>query len=296
MATIRRKDGFVGEKQINMPEDELQQYIKGMSFRGSLFITHIGFFPKAQFHFREREQGNDDFILIYCLEGKGYYSTAIGNYKLTANQFFILPPHQFHNYQADLNDPWSIYWVHFSSNKLKELGTEYDLEKFVTPTNILFNQKILDTWNEMYVSLAQGYTKESMDYANLCLYHFISYFIFPSNTQKLLQQMQKEDPLDRSISFMKANIHKQLSVEEIARQFHYSPSHYTALFKKKMGLSPIEYFIRMKIHYACQLLSQRELIIKEIADKIGYDDPYYFSRIFKKVTGKSPEQYKNTSV
>jgi AraC-like DNA-binding protein len=296
MTAMQRKDGFLGEKQINVPEEILERFTRNMPFQSSLYITHIGFFPKAQFHFREREKGCDDFILIYCLEGKGYYSTAMGNYQLTANQFFILPPHQFHNYQADLNDPWTIYWVHFSSSKLPELGQEYDLEKFVTPSDILFNQKILDTWNEMYVSMAQEYSRESIGYANLCLYHFISYFIFPSNTQKLLQQMQKEDPLDRSISFMKANIHKQLSVEEIARQLHYSPSHYASLFKKKMGLSPIEYFIRMKIHYACQLLSQRELIIKEIANKIGYDDPYYFSRIFKKVTGKSPEQYKNTTV
>ena len=83
-------------------------------------------------------------------------------------------------------------------------------------------------------------------------------------------------------------------MDEIATQFHYSPSHYTALFKKKTGLSPIDYFIRMKIYYAWQLLTQRELIIKEIADKIGYEDPYYFSRIFKKVTGKSPAQYKST--
>ncbi|HZI54424.1 MAG TPA: AraC family transcriptional regulator [Chitinophagaceae bacterium] len=294
MAPLQRRDGFVGEKQINVPEYVLEQYAGNMPFSSSLYITHIGFFPKAQFHFREREQGCDDFILIYCLEGKGLYSTSVGNYELTANQFFILPPHQFHNYQADLNDPWTIYWVHFSSSKLKDLGQEYDLEKFVQPTNILFNQKILDTWNEMYVSLAQEYTRESVGYANFCLYHFIAYFIFPANTKNLLKEMQSEDPLARSIAFMKNNIHKQLSVEEIATQFHYSPSHYTALFKKKTGLSPIDYFIRMKIHYACQLLTQRELIIKEIADKIGYEDPYYFSRIFKKVTGKSPAQYKST--
>src|SRR5215467_6140892 len=215
MTPLRRKDGFVGEKQINIPYEVLRSHTDNTVFRSSLFITHIGFFPKAQFHFREREQGCDDFILIYCLEGKGYYSTTRDNYELTANQFFILPPQEFHNYQADLNDPWTIYWIHFSSSKLKEFGEEYDLEKFIKPTDILFNQKILDAWNEMYVSMAQGYTKESMGYANLCLHHFISHFFFPSNTQELLRQMQKEDPLDKSISFMKSNIHRQLSVEEI---------------------------------------------------------------------------------
>ena len=296
MAAMQRKDGFIGEKQITVPGYILEKFTGNMPFNSSLYITHIGFYPKAQFHFREREKGCDDFILIYCLEGKGHYSTSIGNFELTANQFFILPPNQFHNYQADLNDPWTIYWVHFSSSKLKEFEQEYELERFIKPTNFLFSQKVLDTWSEMYISLAQeGYPKESVCYANFCLYHFISFFIFPGNRQKLLKETQTEDPLARSIAFMKANIHKQLSVEEIAKEFHYSPSHYTALFKKKTGLSPIDYFIRMKIYYACQLLTQRELIIKEIADKIGYDDPYYFSRIFKKVTDKSPAQYKSTA-
>jgi hypothetical protein len=95
MTDLRRKDGFVGEKQINVPEHILEKFTGNMPFSSSLYITHIGFFPKAQFHFREREQGNDDFILIYCLEGKGYYSTSIGNYELTANQFFILPHTSF---------------------------------------------------------------------------------------------------------------------------------------------------------------------------------------------------------
>lgn len=291
MTELRRKDGFLGEKQINIPESVLDRFTKNMHFRSALFITHIGFFPKAQYHFREREEGCDDFILIYSLGGKGYYSTPEKNYELNANQFFILPPHRFHNYQADLNDPWTIYWVHFSSNKLKELNSEYELEKFVQPTDIQYNDKILETWHSMYAALENGYTKENISYANLCLYHFISFFIYPRSQHSILAT---KDPLEQSIAFMKANISKSLTVDEIAKQFHYSPSHYTALFKKKTGLSPIDYFIRMKIHYACQLLTQRELIIKEIADKIGYDDPYYFSRIFKKVTGKSPAQYKNT--
>jgi YesN/AraC family two-component response regulator len=57
-------------------------------------------------------------------------------------------------------------------------------------------------------------------------------------------------------------------------------------------MSPIDYFIKLKIHYACQLLSQSDMKIKEIADKTGYDDPYYFSRLFKQVMGKSPKEYR----
>jgi len=89
MAAMQRKDGFVGEKQITVPGYILEKFTGNMPFNSSLYITHIGFYPKAQFHFREREEGCDDFILIYCLEGKGHYSTSIGNFELTANQFLF---------------------------------------------------------------------------------------------------------------------------------------------------------------------------------------------------------------
>ena len=62
--------------------------------------------------------------------------------------------------------------------------------------------------------------------------------------------------------------------------------------KKKTGLSPMDYYIKMKIQYACQLLSQSDLKIKEVAEKIGYEDPYYFSRLFKQVMNKSPKDYR----
>lgn len=56
--------------------------------------------------------------------------------------------------------------------------------------------------------------------------------------------------------------------------------------------STIDYFIQIKIQQACQLLDYSNLRINEISSRIGYEDPYYFSRIFKKVTGVSPDNYK----
>jgi len=105
-------------------------------------------------------------------------------------------------------------------------------------------------------------------------------------------QDHRIDLIERSISFMQANINKRMSIEEFADEFCYSPSRYSTIFKQKTGLAPMDYFIRIKMELACYFLMHSDLFVKEIAGKIGYDDPYYFSRIFKKVTGKAPMEYK----
>jgi AraC-like DNA-binding protein len=292
MSVTKRRDGFIGEKQINIPQAILSKYIRKKDFLHSLFITHIGYFPKALYHYRERRNGCDDYILLYSLGGKGHIEIEKAKFELRPNQFIIIPPHRFHRYQADLHDPWTLYWVHFSSNKLTELNNEFKVAQFYAPTDMHYNEKIPDIWVEMYSSLASGYSVGSIGYANFCLYRFLSFFLFPNNNYEI---SEKQTPIDKSIEYMKANINKRLSTDEIARLFQYSSSHYTAIFKKKTGLSPIDYFINMKIHYACQMLSQSDLKIKEIADKIGYDDPYYFSRLFKQIMSKSPKEYRKKS-
>jgi AraC-like DNA-binding protein len=82
-------------------------------------------------------------------------------------------------------------------------------------------------------------------------------------------------------------------VEELASRLGYSGSHYSSMFRNKTGSSPLDYFIRLKLHYACQLLSQTDLSIQTISEKIGYEDQFYFSRLFKKIHGKSPRNYRN---
>ena len=289
MSLTKRRDGFVGEKQINVPKSILNKFVRRTTFLDSLYITHIGYFPNASYHYRERRKGCDDYILLYSLGGKGYIENGKGKMQLNPNQFIIIPPQLFHRYQADLENPWTLYWVHFSSNKLKEFNEDFKSERFYRPTNLHYNQKIIDIWAQMFASLADGYNISNIAYSNLCLYRFLSFFLYPDKKYSLEEQ---NDPLDQSIAFMKKNIEKRLSTDDIAQRFQYSSSHYTAIFKKKTGMSPIDYFIRLKIHFACQLLTQTDLKIKEIADRIGYDDPYYFSRLFKQVMGQSPKAYK----
>lgn len=293
MATFRRRDGFIGEKQINVPASVLDKYLRSQQFLDALYITYIGFYPKASFHYRERKKGCNDDILFYCLDGKGYYDTHCGSFELTANQFAILPAHQFHRYQADIKNPWTIYWIHFSGNKLSQFNALFDIERYIQPTPIKYDERCIQIWEEMYNALQSGYNVTNVGYANLCLYHFIALFIFRDAEVK---SYQEHDMVTEAIRFLKANIHKMMTVEEMAGHFHYSASHFSALFRNKTGHSPLEYFIQLKIHYACQLLDQSTLRIKEIATKVGYSDPYYFSRLFYKVMGIAPNKYRQKTV
>lgn len=272
-------------EQIIVPNEVLNS-IRNMPFKNLLYLTRV--MHSAQ----QTETALDDYALIYCLTGKGKCETHNGTIDLRSNQFILLAPGEFYSYQADNTHPWEVYCVHFNGNMINELNLAFDLKKFTVPTEISFDSQIVDSWKEIISSLSDGFNDEKVAYANLCLYRFVSFFLFPKQIQKSAPETDQQCQLRQSISFMKANVHKRLCVDEIAETFKYSPSHYSVLFKQKTGLSPIEYFIRLKMQHASELLTGSNLIVKEIAGKVGYDDPFYFTRIFKKVTGKTPREYK----
>ena len=110
----------------------------------------------------------------------------------------------------------------------------------------------------------------------------------------LSDKKQEADTVELSISYMQQHISELLSLDELARVVNFSTSHYSALFRKKTGFSPIEYFNHLKIQKACQFLHFTDLRVKEIADKLGIEDPYYFSRMFSRLMGVSPNQYRGS--
>ena len=144
----------------------------------------------------------------------------------------------------------------------------------------------------IYNCLEKGYSEENLSYANLSLYYLIANFLYPQKNIELTQN-PSEDISDKVIEYMKNNISSRLTVPEIAAEFAYSASHFQTLFRTKTGISPIDYFIHLKIQRACQLLALSDLRIKEVAAAVGYADAFYFSRLFHKIMGSSPVDYKS---
>jgi AraC-like DNA-binding protein len=98
--------------------------------------------------------------------------------------------------------------------------------------------------------------------------------------------------IGQSVSYMLQHLDQPLHVATLAAIVSFSPSHYSALFKRWMGCPPIDYFIHLRMRHACWLFDNTSLNVKEVAAALGYDDPFYFSRAFKSVNQVAPSEYR----
>ena len=291
----KKRDGFAGELLISIPQNVLAGAIqKGQILPHQLYVSHIGYFPKALDHYCQRPHGCVDNILFYCVQGKGYYTLDGHTFTLNPNQYVIVPATDKPLvYWSDTEDPWSIYWVHFTSDALQAFNRAYHIVPEQGPQYIPHNEKGIRIWEEMYENLSRGYSPENLMNTNLCLYHLIATFVF-SQQQNQNSSSPEKAIIRETIDYMKNNLDKTIRIEDFADLNKYSVSHFSKLFRLTTGMSPIEYFIHLKMQKACQLLYTEDSRVKQIAALLGYDDPYYFSRLFKKYMNTSPETYRKS--
>jgi len=105
------------------------------------------------------------------------------------------------------------------------------------------------------------------------------------------------EPYDRTtiisslMNYMNKNYMQQISLDKISRNMYLSPAYISKVFKEETGESPINYLIKTRLSNACDMLKKNSLSIKQISKNVGYEDAYYFSKLFKKYYGVPPSKY-----
>ena len=284
------KEGFTGERSIVLPpmtiETERQDPLVS-----SLYITDIGYYPHADRHRRERREPIGEYVLIYCMEGLGWYEVRGRRYEVGANQFFILPANEPHTYGADSCQPWTIYWIHFTGDHAAVYS-----EGLLTPHDIRpsLNSRISErqhVFEEIFFTLEHSTDRESLRYASSLLHYYLATMRYLNHYRH--DSSVSSDVVAASQHYMRENLERRLTLDQIARYTGYSPSHFSLLFRQQTGESPLAWFNRLKIERACQLLQTTDMRVNQICHKVGIDDSYYFSRLFKQLTGLSPKQYRS---
>jgi transcriptional regulator GlxA family with amidase domain len=98
--------------------------------------------------------------------------------------------------------------------------------------------------------------------------------------------------IEQSVAYMTQHLNQPLQVATLAARVSISPSHFFALFKRRVGVAPMDYFTRLRMERACRLLETTSLSVKQVAAELGYDDPFYFSRVFKSVNQVAPSDFR----
>ena len=291
----RIKSGFTGERAIVLPGPIVDEY-KSTDLGSLLHITDIGFYPKASFHFRKRtKEEASQYILMYCVEGEGWFEINNQIQKVMAHQVFILPKAETHCYGSNSKNPWTIYWIHFDGEKAAIFAEGLDKPLFILPEKDSRIEDRFKLFEEIFSTLKNGYSKSNLDYSITSLFYFLGSLKYLSAyraSNNLNQNLQQHDVVEEAIHYMRENVRKRITLKELADYVGVSSSHFSGLFQRKTGHSPLNYFIHLKIQEACHQLDFSDMKINQISMLVGFDDPFYFSRIFTKTMGSSPSEYR----
>lgn len=259
-----------------------------------LLVTDAGYFPQAAGHRVERPLGSSTHLMIACIRGRGWVRDGARQEHIAPGDVVWLAADRAHAYGADPGDPWTIVWAHFSGEELAawraELGWPTDEPiglTHVTP------DRVPDLGLDLvYGALEHGYSVP----------HLLEAAVALRSTFCTLLRLGRAAGAVRSTSERIARVRDQIAknparayrLAELAATAGLSVPHFSALFRQQFGYAPIDFVIRERIRTACHLLDSTRARVAEIATEVGFADPYYFSRCFRRVMARSPLQYRKS--
>lgn len=290
MKAGRIADGFPGERLTILPEAVVRR-ARDRPVCRDLCVTHTGRFDHVQGHYVSRPYGRPEHVLIVCLAGQGSVKLESHAYHLHSGHGIVLPPHRAHSYAADARKPWSLFWFHFTGRRAKDYVAALDLDPNHPRFWVQDVAQLAEAFEECYSYVLGGYTDADLTGLSTSFGRLLGRCRTLQRSASLRLRLT-EDRVLRTLQFMRQNLHRTLTLAEIAHHASLSVPHFGAMFHRQLNCSPLEMHIRLRMQRACELLESTDHTVAEIGDALGYDDPLYFSRLFRQKIGQPPTHYR----
>jgi YesN/AraC family two-component response regulator len=256
-----------------------------------LYFTEIGEIEIERGTIWSSTEKLENNMLVFCTKGSGIVMFSGEQIPVSGDQFFIIPKGEKFKFYSVINENSKLLVVHFNGKNSALLEKEFSVVRNLIPSvnNRVANREML--FDEIFNNLSKGFHDENLEYVNFCFGHLLATFIYANKTSDDLAD--ESNPVIRhAIDYMNKNLNLKLSLNQISKEAGYSPTYFTTLFKKETNYSPLSYFSHLKIVKACEFLDYTRIKVKEISFTLGYTDPFYFTKDFKKKMGLSPRQYR----
>jgi len=268
------------------------QYNSERPFRGN---------PDLHLHYWGREEClpghsvgpcvRDLYKIHFIHGGTGRVIVGEHSHTLQAGQAFLTYPHIVTYYAADEQTPWIYSWIAFTGEQVEYLLSKTSL----TPGNPVFPMDDI-FMPELYQQLTlAAEASGSLDLPlKAILYQFMALLLqtVPASPDILPLPRQKSIYVEQYLHFLHSHYCENITVEMMSSTLRLDRKYLSSLFKRAIGLPPQQYLLNFRMAKACELLAETECTIGEIARSVGYQDALLFSRMFKKVKGCSPKEYR----
>ena len=234
----------------------------------------------------DEPRGRHDHYLMYLTDGR--LETLLGGETvlLTPGMCVLFPPEQAYRYTRVGNETVQYLWVHFTGSEAETWLTDCGLA-------------VCGYWKTgLHESLRNGFRLLQEDFIRrdrlfpIASASHLAVLLVEVGRQVHRSEENMTTQLSKSIQYIHRAFPEEISSAELAEMEHLSVPRYNVLFRAQTGTSPRRYIIRLRMDNACELLLNTDLSHKQVAQLTGYSDPHYFSRVFHKQYGVSPEQYR----
>ena len=241
----------------------------------------------------ERPNGRKDYQLLYIATGKGHFYFDGKERILTEGNMILYRPHEPQMYYYHASDKIEVYWVHFTGRDVEAVLKKYGLPE----TENVFYTGTSPDYQCIYREMIQELQLCRANYEELLSFTLMRFFIminrFIDEGKKSGSDIQNE--IERATHYFNENYNKPINIDEYAESRHISTCWFIRSFKQILKVTPMQYILSLRMANAQSLLETTEDSISEIAEAVGYDNPLYFSRIFRKNIGVSPSEYRKRS-
>lgn len=259
-----------------------------------LYIVHCGY-QKCDPGYSYNHGVPDEYHIHFVLNGKGKLYVDKKEYDAKKNDIFIIPKYCEFFYEADKEKPWEYMWVTFDGSKAESYLKRINLTK---DNPIISSAVPVSKYKSIVAKILE--TSE-LTYANELrrvsfIFELLAEIMDAQNSTRTDDEnydYSNEVYMKHAIKYIEEN-YNHIKVTDVANYIGINRSYLTTIFKKNLNLSPQRYIIDCRMKIASELLRNSNESIQEIAEKVGYNDCFSFSKTFKHVYSKSPTIFRES--
>ena len=238
-----------------------------------------------------RPKGRVDYQLLYIASGKGhFYFEKDKEVIVPAGHMILYRPKELQKYVYYAKDQTEVYWVHFTGSDVKNILARHS---FPAKEHVIYcgtQPEYQQLYRKMIQEIQLGKT-DFENYLSILLYQLLLLVGRQQSESKTITTAVQKD-MEYATHYFTEHYNQDISIDAFASSLHMSTCWFIRNFKQYHRITPMAYILSIRIANAQNLLETTSYNVTEIASIIGYDNPLYFSRLFKKQTGLSPSEYR----